>query len=119
MVGRFLSGVSTSLLFSVFESWMVCEHHKQGFDSALLSTTFSNAIFGNGVVAVGAGLIANSAAASYGFVAPFMVAVIPLTIVAMIVFSSWSENYGNQSSNVLSSLRQVSLSLLLCCWITS
>ena len=25
MLGRFLSGVSTSLLFSVFESWMVCE----------------------------------------------------------------------------------------------
>jgi predicted MFS family arabinose efflux permease len=29
MVGRFLSGVSTSLLFSVFEAWMVAEHHKQ------------------------------------------------------------------------------------------
>ena len=24
MLGRFLSGISTSLLFSVFESWMVC-----------------------------------------------------------------------------------------------
>lgn len=106
MLGRFLSGVSTSLLFSVFESWMVCEHHKQGFDSSLLSTTFSNAIFGNGVVAVGAGLIANSAASQYGFVAPFMVAVLPLAIVAAIVFTSWSENYGNQSSNMFSSLRQ-------------
>ena len=31
MFGRFLSGISTSLLFSVFESWMVCEHYKQGF----------------------------------------------------------------------------------------
>ena len=51
MLGRFLSGVSTSLLFSVFESWMVCEHQKQGFDSSLLVGTFSNAIFGNGLVA--------------------------------------------------------------------
>lgn len=29
MLGRLLSGISTSLLFSVFESWMVCEHYKQ------------------------------------------------------------------------------------------
>jgi predicted MFS family arabinose efflux permease len=28
MVGRILGGISTSLLFSVFESWMVSEHHK-------------------------------------------------------------------------------------------
>ena len=73
MLGRFLSGVSTSLLFSVFESWMVCEHMKQGFDGALLGDTFSLATFGNGLVAVVAGLVANTAAESGGFVAPFMV----------------------------------------------
>ena len=61
MLGRFLSGVSTSLLFSVFESWMVCEHHKQGFDGKLLGETFSYSTFGNGLVAVVAGLIANTA----------------------------------------------------------
>lgn len=94
MLGRFLSGISTSLLFSVFESWMVCEHNKQGFDSALLGETFSYATLGNGLVAVVAGLIANFAADKFGFVAPFVVAMMPLSIVAFLVFFTWNENYG-------------------------
>lgn len=56
MLGRFLSGISTSLLFSVFESWMVCEHMKKNFDGSLLGDTFAYATFGNGLVAVVAGL---------------------------------------------------------------
>ncbi len=104
MLGRFLSGVSTSLLFSVFESWMVCEHFKQGFDGTLLSDTFSYATFGNGLVAVIAGLVANTAAESYGFVAPFVVAILPLSIVAIIIFTTWNENYGNQQLDYLTSL---------------
>jgi len=104
MVGRFLSGIATSLLFSAFESWMVCEHHKQGFDSSLLGETFSYATFGNGVVAVLAGLVANFAADTYGFVAPFVIALVPLCAVAFLASNSWSENYGNQSTPMMSSL---------------
>lgn len=62
MVGRFLSGVSTSLLFSVFESWMVCEHNKRGYDESLLGQTFALATFGNGAVGVLGGLVANTTA---------------------------------------------------------
>lgn len=104
MLGRFLSGVSTSLLFSVFESWMVGEHFKKGFDAGLLGDTFAYATFGNGLVAVVAGLVANSAAASFGFVAPFVVAILPLSMVALLVALTWDENYGNQQQNYLSSL---------------
>lgn len=104
MLGRFLSGIATSLLFSVFESWMVCEHTKQGFDPSLLGDTFSAATFGNGVVAVAAGLVANLAAESFGYVAPFVVAMVPLAIVGVIVSTTWNENYGDQSSSGTSSL---------------
>jgi MFS family permease len=104
MLGRFLSGVSTSLLFCAFESWMVCEHFKQGYDSNWLGDTFAFATFGNGLVAVVAGLIANSVASSFGFVAPFLVALVPLTLVGLIVVSSWSENYGNQKMTLMSSM---------------
>ena len=31
MLGRVLGGVSTSLLFSAFEAWMVTEHRRRGF----------------------------------------------------------------------------------------
>jgi MFS transporter, MFS domain-containing protein family, molybdate-anion transporter len=104
MVGRFLSGIATSLLFSAFESWMVCEHHKQGFDSSLLGQTFSYATFGNGVAAVLAGLVANFAADTYGFVAPFVIALVPLAAVFFLTSSNWNENYGNQSTPMMSSL---------------
>ena len=50
---------------------MVCEHFKQGYDGSLLSDTFSLQTLGNGLVAVGAGLVANTAAEMRGFVAPF------------------------------------------------
>lgn len=104
MLGRFLSGVSTSLLFCAFESWMVCEHFKQGHDGSWLGDTFAYATFGNGLVAVVAGLLANSVASSFGYVAPFVVALVPLTLVALIIIPSWSENYGNQKMTMLSSM---------------
>jgi MFS family permease len=55
MLGRFLSGISISLLFSSFESWMVCEHYRRGFNSEQLNDTFAYATFGNGLMAVLAG----------------------------------------------------------------
>jgi len=46
MVGRVLGGIATSLLFSSFESWMVCEHNARGYDAAALNDTFSLMYFG-------------------------------------------------------------------------
>merc|ERR1711991_422059 len=53
MLGRILSGVATSLLFSSFESWMTSEHMNRQFSPAWLSQTFSYATFGNSLVAIG------------------------------------------------------------------
>merc|ERR1719421_347063 len=50
IVGRLLGGVATSLLFSVFESWMVASHFKQGFNGDQLGDTFTKAYFGNSIV---------------------------------------------------------------------
>ncbi len=36
LVGRLLGGVSTSLLFSVFEAWAVATHINRGFEEPLL-----------------------------------------------------------------------------------
>ena len=59
LLGRILGGLSTCLLFSTFESWMVFEHNKAGFPADWLPRTFAMATFGNGVVAVLAGVLAN------------------------------------------------------------
>ena len=104
MIGRFLSGIATSLLFSSFESWMVCEHGKKGFQGNLIGNIFSLATFGNGLIAVVAGLLANSAAASFGYVAPFVIALIPLSLCGFVINYTWSENYGNQQQSIWSSM---------------
>ncbi|CAM0870917.1 unnamed protein product [Alopecurus aequalis] len=102
MVGRVLGGVATSLLFSAFESWLVAEHNKRGYDPQWLSITFSKAIFlGNGLIAIIAGLFANLLADNLGFgpVAPFDAAACFLAIGMAIIMSSWSENYGDSSES--------------------
>ena len=104
MLGRFLSGIATSLLFSVFEAWMVKEHNSRGFHPDLLSDTFGKATLGNGVVAVLAGLIASFAADRFGYVAPFLVCLLPLFCVGVIVKRTWNENYGDQESGASASL---------------
>ncbi|KAF0930455.1 hypothetical protein E2562_032884 [Oryza meyeriana var. granulata] len=102
MIGRVLGGIATSLLFSAFESWLVAEHNKRGFDPQWLSITFSKAIFlGNGLVAIVAGLFANLLADNLGFgpVSPFDAAACFLAIGMAIILSSWSENYGDTSDS--------------------
>ena len=56
MLGRVLGGVATSLLFSVFDSWLVAEHTRRGFEPGWLSSTFANAQFGNSLVAIASGI---------------------------------------------------------------
>ncbi|KAG9452630.1 hypothetical protein H6P81_005534 [Aristolochia fimbriata] len=102
MVGRILGGIATSLLFSAFESWLVAEHNKRGFDQQWLSITFSKAIFlGNGLVAILSGLFGNLLTDTLGFgpVAPFDAASCFLAIGMAIIMSSWSENYGDPSES--------------------
>ncbi|KAL1202752.1 hypothetical protein V5N11_031380 [Cardamine amara subsp. amara] len=102
MVGRVLGGIATSLLFSAFESWLVAEHNKRGFEQQWLSVTFSKAIFlGNGLVAILAGLFGNYLvdSLSLGPVAPFDAAACFLAIGMAVIISSWSENYGDPSEN--------------------
>ncbi|CAA0824707.1 Major facilitator superfamily protein [Striga hermonthica] len=102
MIGRVLGGIATSLLFSAFESWLVAEHFKRGFDQQWLSLTFSKAIFlGNGLVAIISGLFGNMLVDSLnlGPVSPFDAAAILLAIGMAVILSSWTENYGDPSDN--------------------
>ncbi|KAL2550817.1 Major facilitator superfamily protein [Forsythia ovata] len=102
MVGRILGGIATSLLFSAFESWLVAEHFKRGFDVQWLSLTFSKAIFlGNGLIAILSGLFGNMLVdtLSLGPVSPFDAAAIILAIGMAFILSSWTENYGDPSDN--------------------
>ncbi|CEG42287.1 Predicted sugar transporter [Plasmopara halstedii] len=93
MVGRVLGGISTSLLFSSFESWMVFEHRRRGFAECLMGETFALGSEINGIVAVLAGFAAQLAADISGSIGPFRAAVI-VTAIAALIIVSWPENYG-------------------------
>ena len=102
MLGRLLGGIATSLLFTAFEAWLVSEHNRRGFEPAWLSGTFSKAVFlGNGLVAIVAGLVANSLVGQpfqLGPVSPFDAAACCLTLGGVIIATTWSENYGGDAS---------------------
>ncbi|EQC36279.1 hypothetical protein SDRG_06384 [Saprolegnia diclina VS20] len=90
-LGRVLGGLSTALLFSAFESWMVTEHRKRHFPERLLSSTFALASEISGLVAIVAGLVAQVAADMFGDIAPFQVALV-VTFLAGLCIRRWPEN---------------------------
>uniref|UniRef100_A0A2P2I4U8 Molybdate-anion transporter n=1 Tax=Hirondellea gigas TaxID=1518452 RepID=A0A2P2I4U8_9CRUS len=102
-LGRVFGGISTSMLFSTFESWYVYEHTEtHDFPSEWISVTLSKATFWNGLLAINAGIFANIVAESmeFGPVAPFMLAIPFLLCSGLLIIKTWPENYGNVSNNV-------------------
>jgi len=98
LFGRVLGGISTNLLFSAFESWMTTEHRKKGFPEKWMSTTYSQASIGNGVMAILAGIVSQVLEDKFGHIGPFQGA-IALTILALILVLPWEENYGEKDSD--------------------
>lgn len=110
MLGRLLGGVATSLLFSVFDAWTIRAHSNANLDQGCLSNTFSYASYGNSIIAIIAGLLANRVAGSNGelrpfyeggkymywggFTAPFDVALVALLFCFIGASILWEENYG-------------------------
>ena len=108
MLGRLLGGISTSLLFSVFEAWLIKAHSDADLPKQCLPKSFSWAAFGNGAVAILAGLIANHIAHAApmtqvsgniykgGYLNPFDLAIGALILCGGGAFMLWEENYGSQ-----------------------
>ncbi|PMD29534.1 DUF791-domain-containing protein [Hyaloscypha variabilis F] len=98
-IGRMLGGVSTTLMYSVFESWMVTEFNKQFPDEpgSTLSGIFSTMTTLNSVVAILAGVVAEWVTDFTGTEkAPFMTAVACLMLAFAAINSQWSENFGDK-----------------------
>jgi MFS family permease len=90
-----LSGLSTALLYSVFESWYVSEHTSRGFPAEWRARTFALGTLLNSVVAILAGILANSLVDIWGFRAPYIGSMVLVCLVAAMVISTWTENYGS------------------------
>mmetsp|Transcript_16404 Transcript_16404/g.24181 ORF Transcript_16404/g.24181 Transcript_16404/m.24181 type:complete len:482 (+) Transcript_16404:175-1620(+) len=110
MLGRLLGGVATSLLFSVFEAWLIRSHADAKLGKSFLSKSFAYAQYGNSIIAIIAGLIANKAASATemasggelvyfgGYLNPFDMSLGALVLCGVFAALLWEENYGEQSS---------------------
>ncbi|KAI8350413.1 hypothetical protein B0O80DRAFT_389116 [Mortierella sp. GBAus27b] len=100
-----LSGLSTALLYCVFEAWYISQHQRKGFAPTLVGATFSTAIFLNGLVAIFAGIVANLVVSWSGSLAsPFVVSALTLVLAGFLISSSWEENYGESKTNMTGSV---------------
>jgi len=100
MVSHLLSGLSSGLLYSVFETWLVAEYSNRCLPPNLLDSIFATATFGNGLCAIFAGIIANCLVDWFGVRAPFMAAIVLLITAATLISSLWTENYGETMEKV-------------------
>ncbi|KAL1876405.1 hypothetical protein VTK73DRAFT_9344 [Phialemonium thermophilum] len=116
LAGRVAGGVATTLLFSVFEAWMITEYHHRGLDedtdvpgpALRLSSVFGYMTTLSCVVAIVSGIIGDALVASLGGrIWPFMASISCCAIAACLIATSWDENYGAKSvgGNALEDIR--------------
>ncbi|CAD5226480.1 unnamed protein product [Bursaphelenchus xylophilus] len=105
LLGRVFGGIGTSILFSSFESWLICEYNQHRFDVSFLPVLFSHLSLGNCATAVISGLVAQVFADVYGLLAPFDLSAFLLVIMCVLTPLLWPENYGSQSRGLTSPFR--------------
>mmetsp|Transcript_84475 Transcript_84475/g.242554 ORF Transcript_84475/g.242554 Transcript_84475/m.242554 type:complete len:570 (-) Transcript_84475:55-1764(-) len=131
LVGRVTGGIATSMLNSCFECWMVSEHlQRHKFPEHLLSYMFSMMYTVMYCVAIASGLAGQAVTDAFafrpvggpdsivyigGYCGPFDLSIVCTTLGAMVISSTWEENYGSEGSvkvqaggSVLANLRAAS-----------
>lgn len=94
LMGRVMSGIGTSLLFSAPEAWLVGEATKdeEGEGGKYLGETFGLAYAGDSIVAILAGQFAGAAAGRRGPTGPFELSIGFLAAGALLASFLWKEN---------------------------
>ncbi len=100
MVGRVLGGLATSILFASFESWCVTAYRAQRLASGGLDEVFTNIAFANALTAIVSSLFGDFLVSVTGsLIAPFNFVPVVLSGCALLITTTWTENYGCTSSN--------------------
>lgn len=109
-IGRFCGGISTTLLYSVFEAWLITEYNQRGLSRTNLKL---GAIFGNmttisSIVAILSGIVGELLVnALGGRVWPFMASVACSGAAMWLILRSWTENYGTKQGSPTTSLSDI------------
>lgn len=102
VAARMVGGVTTNLLFSVFETWLVTEHRSRGFPEEKLETILRDMVIVSNLAAIASGYLAHVLAELFGPVGPFEGAVSCTAVALVLVAMCWTENYGSEASGVRS-----------------
>lgn len=103
--GRVLGGLSTSLLFSVFESWMVADFAAKGLESGL-SEMFGTMSMVNSLVAIASGVLSEWLVGVSGSKkAPFVASMVLLCGAFGVISSSWVSNITHNNSLIVGKTR--------------
>ncbi|TDZ30305.1 Molybdate-anion transporter [Colletotrichum spinosum] len=116
-IGRLCGGISTTLLYSVFEAWLITEYHQRGLSRTKLklSDIFGYMTTISSVVAIVSGIVGDVLVNWLGGrVWPFMASAVCATLAMLLILKSWTENYGtkqgsqhNSFSDVKSGIRAI------------
>ncbi|XP_050438575.1 molybdate-anion transporter-like [Adelges cooleyi] len=109
ILGRILGGLSTSILFSAFESWYINEHiNHYKLPNEWLNITFATTTFCNATLAILAGLISYVLVTvlEFGPVAPFIMAIPFLLTTSLLVRVFLHEHYKHNTKSASASLKQ-------------
>ncbi|ELR02269.1 hypothetical protein GMDG_05339 [Pseudogymnoascus destructans 20631-21] len=116
LIGRLLGGVATTLMYSVFESWMVTEYFARSLDRSnmTLDSMFGLMTMLNGVVAILSGVVGETVVAMTGTkTSPFMAAIVLLMTAMVIIKKGWNENYGDRTEQSKGASDESSLKSIL------
>lgn len=126
LFGRVCGGIGTSLLFSVFESWVIGAHTARGLsaqsgltkkqEESFLAKSLSLSMYGSSFVAIGSGVMANFVVGNSGkmrpiregssiyyggYIAAFDCCLVPLMLCATLISVFWEENYGRDAGQAV------------------
>lgn len=107
LVGRLLGGISTSILYSAFDSWYINEHvNYYKLPNEWLNHTFAKATFLNATLAIIAGLFSFFLVSvlELGPIAPFVTALPILAITSIYVLFMINEHYVHNTKSASASV---------------
>ncbi|KAK4059848.1 uncharacterized protein Triagg1_10954 [Trichoderma aggressivum f. europaeum] len=97
-LGRFFGGIATTLLFSVFEAWMITEYHLLQLDESMvsLSQVFANMVTTSTTTAIFSGMIGNGLVQWFNsHLVPFLASLVCCIGAGVLILVMWRENYGS------------------------
>lgn len=94
IVSRLIGGITTNLLFTVFESWLITEHRNRGFPDSKLEILLRDTVVSSNLSAIGSGFLAHILASIFGRTGPFKGTVVVTGIALFLIATQWGENYG-------------------------